>query len=336
MHAARRKRVAWLTVFAIGTMHTASAQERSTRPSRPEIRSGSRVLQTATIHWQKVPLRDAVGRMRPLFDEAVFVDRRIDPNTRISLDMTATGTAQVVTEIAAKHGWGPSRVGGVAYLGPDKVARVLGRVIDARKAEVAKLPAEERTIFERKRPLKWPRLTEPRELVTELIEKNGWRVADAERIPHDLWSAGELTQLTLVEQLTLLLVGFNLTFEIQPAEQTIRIVNFPDLGGIASASKGPSRQTKEPPQEVPGTTKQVYSLRVAEKPVGAVARELAKQLNWQIEFDEAAIQAAGRSLDARVTLAVENVEQEELLDAVLRPAGLTFRRDGERIMVGPR
>lgn len=318
-------------------MHTASAQERLARPSRSEIRSGSRVLQTATIHWQKVPLRDAMGRMRSLFDEAVFVDRRIDPNTRITLDMTATGAAQVVTEIAAKHGWGPSRVGGVTYLGPDKVARVLGRVADARKAEVAKLPTEERAIFERKRPLKWPRLAEPRELVTELIEKNGWRVVDAELIPHDLWSAGELTQLTLVEQLTLLLVGFKLTFEIQPAERTIRIVDFPDLGGISTVSREPSRQAKEPPQEMQGgATKQVYSLRVAEKPVGAVARQLAKQLDWQIEFDEAAIQAAGLSLDALVSFSVEDVEQDELLDALLRPAGLTFRRDGEQITVVPR
>jgi hypothetical protein len=83
-------------------------------------------------------------------------------------------------------------------------------------------------------------------------------------------------------------------------------------------------------------TKQVYSLRVAEKPVGAVLRELARRLNWQVEIDEAAISEAGRSLDERVSFAVENVEQEELLHALLRPAGLTFRRDGERIKIVPR
>jgi hypothetical protein len=80
----------------------------------------------------------------------------------------------------------------------------------------------------------------------------------------------------------------------------------------------------------------VYSLRVAEKPVGPVTRELARRLNWQVEFDEAAIEAAGLSLDARVSFAVENVDQDELLHALLRPAGLTFRREGEVIKIVPR
>ena len=80
----------------------------------------------------------------------------------------------------------------------------------------------------------------------------------------------------------------------------------------------------------------IYSLRVAEKPVGAVLRELAKRLHWQLEIDEAAIRAAGKSLDKRVSFAVDNVEQDALLDALLQPAGLTFRREGERIKIVPR
>jgi len=98
------------------------------------------------------------------------------------------------------------------------------------------------------------------------------------------------------------------------------------------------RRGRAPAREAPPPqgTKQVYTLRVAEKPVGAVLRELAQRLNWQIEFDEAAIRAAGRSIEKRVSFAVENVEQDALLDALLRPAGLDFRRDDERIMIVPR
>jgi hypothetical protein len=83
-------------------------------------------------------------------------------------------------------------------------------------------------------------------------------------------------------------------------------------------------------------TKQLYTLRVQEKPVDAVLRELDQRLNWNIEIDEASIRAAGRSLDARVSFSVEDAEQDELLEALLKPAGLDFRRDGERLRIIPR
>jgi hypothetical protein len=52
--------------------------------------------------------------------------------------------------------------------------------------------------------------------------------------------------------------------------------------------------------------------------------------------DEAAIRRSGRSLDRRVSFAVENVELDELLEALLQPAGLAFERDGTRVRIGPR
>jgi len=332
------RRLTWLAFLAISiaALQTANAQERSPARVGAGERTGTRTVRTATIHWQSVPLRDAIGRLQKLFGESTFLDRRVDPSKRVSLDIVASSVEQVLTPIAAEHGWGVSRLGEVVYLGPVGAARQLEGVAAARREDVAKLSRSQRAIFERKRALSWPRLTEPRTLVVELIEKNGWRVADAERIPHDLWTAGRLSELTLADQLTLLLIGFDITYKIQPTSRTVQIVPFDKTARVARVESSPSRPA--PPLREPsrGETKQVYSLRVAEKPVGAVARELGKQLHWQIEFDEAAIRAAGLSLDARVSFAVENVERDELLDAVLRPAGLTFRRDGERITVVPR
>jgi hypothetical protein len=37
-----------------------------------------------------------------------------------------------------------------------------------------------------------------------------------------------------------------------------------------------------------------------------------------------------------VSLAVENVELDRLLDELLRPAGLAFEREGQRVQIGPR
>ena len=75
----------------------------------------------------------------------------------------------------------------------------------------------------------------------------------------------------------------------------------------------------------------MYTLRVQEKPVGAVLRELATRLHWAIQIDEDAIRAAGKSLEKRVSFSVENVDQDKLLDALLTPAGLDYRIVEEQV-----
>jgi hypothetical protein len=312
------------------------AQREPSKNSRTVARSSRGSVQTATIHWQDVPLRDALGRLAKLFGEVTFLDRRIDPTVRVNLDMSASSVEQVLRSVGAENGWSVTRVGDIAYLGPDNAAQHLNGVVAARKADVAKLPQSQRAAFARRRSLNWPRLAEPRAVATELVKKAGWRFAGGERIPHDLWAAGQLNGMTPIEQLAVLLIGFDLTFEIQGETRTIQIVDLDATRFATTADGAPKDASKQSPAPADEKTRQVYSLRVAEQPVGGVIRALGKRLNWQIEIDEAAIAAAGRSLEERVSFAVENVDQDELLDAVLRPAGLTYRREGDVIKIVPR
>ncbi|MEX0614008.1 MAG: hypothetical protein WD229_17950, partial [Pirellulales bacterium] len=307
----------------------------------PSARSISAIQGTATIHWQKVPLRDAVARLQQLFEEPVFVDRRVDPSQRISLDIEASRVEDVLTPIIASRGLGVSRLDRLVYLGPRNAAEQLGRLAALRTAEVGRLPASQRAALTGNRSLSWTRLAEPRELVTALVEQRGWRLEKAQRIPHDLWPAGELPELPLAEQLTVLLIGFDLTFEMRSREQTIAIVpiDLRQLQRWTAVAKPQAEVGSNTGAPAKGRTsremKQVYTLRVAEQPVRAVLQELARRLNWQIEIDETAIRAAGRSVDARVSFAVENVGQDELLEALLRPAGLGFHREDEQITIVP-
>jgi hypothetical protein len=62
-------------------------------------------------------------------------------------------------------------------------------------------------------------------------------------------------------------------------------------------------------------------------------QELSKRLHWAIQIDEESIRAVGKSLDKRVSFSVENADQEQLLKALLRPAGLDYRLEGERVRI---
>jgi hypothetical protein len=211
-----------------------------------------------------------------------------------------------------------------------------------------------------------------------LVQQRGLRIAQAERIPHDLWPAGSLPELSTAEQLTVLLIGFDLTFAAQPDERELEIVRLgpvtvqrryelpselPNTAeslrkelhpGVARVDERTvvvnalveeherlleflqRRSVRPQPRRTQRNTIQLYTLRVQDQPLGIVLRELADRLHWTIEIDEASIRAAGRSLDIRVSFAVEQSNQDELLEAVLRPSGLDYRREGERLRIVPR
>jgi hypothetical protein len=307
----------------------------------------------------------------------VFIDRRVDPDLRVSLQLEAASIDDVLRAIVEAEALGVSHLGTLRYLGPSHAANQLRTVAMVRGQEVARLPDVESSNLERKLSLNWPRLSEPRMVVNSVAQRYGWRILHGDRIPHDLWSAGELSELSAAEQLTVLLVGFDLSFRLHARQRALDLVplekvsiqreyrlptQFTDpvsllrqeLPAAMARVEGrslvvdarveeherlvellSSRSTPRRAQRPSGQTKRVYSLRVEEQPVGAVLKQLAERLQWAIEFDETSIRAAGRSLDTRVSFNVENSSEEELLDAALRPAGLDFRREENRVRIVP-
>ena len=366
------------SLFVVNSLYAQSVAEASTETETG--RGGSnRVERRATIQWQRVPLQNALGRLNEVFDEPMFVDRRTDPSQRVSLEIEDATLSDVLQALSAATSLGYSNLQQLHYLGPPAAAERLRTVAEVRRAEAGRLPASRQASLELKQSLTWPRLTEPRQLITTLVERRGWRISRAEEIPHDLWAAGELPAMSLTNQLTVLLLGFDLTYEIKPAERTLEIrplenvtirreyqlpsqssdVTEP-LQQVLRAAKSHRLETrkltvdarveeherlaellrgrgsKTPADRRPRETKQVYTLRIQEQPVGAVLNQLAARLGWALEIDGEEIRAAGLSLDRRVSFSVTNSDEDELLDAVLRPAGLDFRRDGERLRIVPR
>jgi type II secretory pathway component GspD/PulD (secretin) len=303
----------------------------------PSLHDDSAAIGDATlsVHWEGLPLRDAIARLAETSKVAVFVDRRIDPTQQINLSVEDATADEILEKLAATRSLGVSRLDSVLYLGPARTADELSSLAALRREDIAKLSPQEQPLWSKKIDMSWPRLTEPRDLVTRLLYDHGLQVAGAERIPYDLWPAGRLPRLTLADGLTVLLAGFDLTFRPLPGQPAIEII---PIGELAASAPQVSAATKpiHPASGKRQHTKQLFTLRVQEQPVTKVLDQLEGQLHLDVTVDEAAVRAAGRSLDQRVSFEVKDADLDGLLEAVLQPAGLTFKRDGERLTITAR
>lgn len=357
-----------LTIASLEHQGVASDRQASLGQRAPGV-------QSVEVHWENVPLGDAIQRLSQVFRVPIFVDRRVDFDQRVRLKIENATLDEVLEHLSADRPLSHGQIGSVTYLGPQYAAQQLQDAFVAAREGIRDLPPDERKRLDEPQVVSWPRLSQPRTLVAEAVAARGWRVRDENLVPHDLWNSFASAELTLSEQLSLLLIGFDLTYQIDANEKVIRIVPRGATGATAShgggsqqgvpeatagqrssVTRGSSSATAESDglqmmnRSRPGTsskdgrredrvsnlqpgTKQVYTLRVEELPVGLVLRGLADRLDWELDIDETAIRAAGSSLDTRVSFSVTNADTDSLLNALLAPAGLAFEIDGRRVSV---
>jgi hypothetical protein len=329
------KRMFWrLTRFGVLISQMAGAAAgQANAPATDSLGAKSVYAAAHSVEWEQLPLGDAIGRLKAVSGVEVFLDRRVDPTQRVDLKLENARTEGIVARLAAARSLGHARLGPLFYIGPPQTAERLVALAALRRRDGAAVPVEfRRSLLERRR-IAWPPLTEPRGLVTRLIDEHGWRVQGSERIPHDLWAAGALPTMMLADQLTVLLAGFDRTYRVLPDRRAIEIVPV-DWDAIEPTS--PASSAGSPPVRPAPNGKEVFTLHIENQPVGKVLEQLGRRLGWKLVVDEAAIRAAGRSLDERVSFTVENAGEDQLLAALLKPAGLQAERNGDRVRVLPR
>jgi hypothetical protein len=73
-------------------------------------------------------------------------------------------------------------------------------------------------------------------------------------------------------------------------------------------------------------------LKVTSQPVEAILRAVESQSGIHVQWDD----AVREQLQTLVSFDVREVKLEALLDAALKPARLTFRREGDTIRIVPK
>ncbi|HEX4142118.1 MAG TPA: STN domain-containing protein [Pirellulales bacterium] len=328
------------------------------------------------LTWANAPLTAALNRLAANHRLAIVLDRRIDPDQTLSLAVAGQTLEEALGRIAETEHVGLSLWEPIVYLGPPDEAAALRTLAWLRRDEAGALPPVRRQAFLALRAWQWDDLATPRDLLAALAAEARVKIDDLDRVPHDLWPARRLPPLAWTDRLTLLAIEFGLTFEIAADGRSVRLVPIPDkvmARRSYSAGRDPRQMagvlaqrypeavvrvegdqivvdgriedleavargvvaTARPTRKTAAAGKQVYTLSV-EQPVDDLLRQLSKLLDVEFQLDRPAIERAGISLDRLVTVKVEGATLDELLAAVLEPAGLKGTRQGRTVTVSPR
>lgn len=157
------------------------------------------VLSSISVSWTDAPLRDRLYSFARSVRVAVFLDRRIDPGTPVTMAIQNQSIERFFWQLAGEHGLGVCRVGDFYYFGPEETAMALPVLWN----DLSKL-----VTAEPQRPISWPSSTEPAKLIERIEEQGRLRLDEDSRLRHDLWPAGELPAMTALHQLAIVGSGF--------------------------------------------------------------------------------------------------------------------------------
>ncbi|MCE5266534.1 MAG: STN domain-containing protein [Planctomycetaceae bacterium] len=315
----------------------AAAAERVEWVTGPALQQ--QLAQPIDVLWAENPLRQAVTRLSASCRVAILIDRRVDPGQKLHVSLRDVPLQQALQTIADERNLGVSRLGSMVYLGPRTTADHLRAVAAAFDKDTRRLPTAIQRKYRQLRPMEWPDLATPRELMADVARDAGIEITNLDKVPHDLWAAAQLPALSLTDRLTLLAIQFDLSFRVVGNGSRLELVSVPESlplaagpnGGLAGPSHTPaSRRTAKPP-----AGQDRFQINVREKPLGPVLRQLAARLDLDLRIDEQAIRDAGVSLDQRVSVRLENATVDDVLRGLLHSTGLTFHRKSKVVEIVP-
>jgi hypothetical protein len=208
----------------------ALAAGRSQAEDAPRWKTGGSFtsqLQERVDFECREPVREGLARLSQVYGVAVFLDRRIDPDQPIMVSVQAQPLEEALRTIAHQAKAEISLLGPVIFLGPLQPSRDLATLAALRRHDVGKRSADAKTRLLRPSTMQWKELAQPRQLLEELGSQAGVNFENIDAVPFDLWPAVNLPPLPWVDRVTLVLIGFGLTFEIDERVTSARVIPAP-------------------------------------------------------------------------------------------------------------
>ena len=298
-----------------------------------------RLAGPVSLIWEGNPLRPAIRNLSRTGRMAILIDRRVDPGQKLQISLKQVPLESAVKAIADDRELGVCRLPWGLYLGPPAAAERFEAVRAALAAGIRRLPATVQRQYRQSKALAWEDLATPRGLVEDLAGQNGIEIANLQEIPHDLWAAESLPAMSLGDRLLAITIQYDLTLKFSSGGERIELAPIPDNLPPVSKSAGSATGPRTSPRRTTGhrtsqPAEQRHTLTVREKPLEPVLQQLSQRLDFELQIDRKSIEAAGISLDQRVSVHVENATLDELLRSLLKDTGLKFHRTGRVVEVG--
>lgn len=211
--------IGWLSVIAWlvcdGGLPTSAAPpsgsplaESATVELYRKLSRGRGELGPSLTRWSGVPLRAAAAALESSLDVHVWLDRRLDPEQIVQLELSWDSPWELVTALAAASGAEAAPLESVILIAPpEQLTRTLRGYWELYAAMQTRPATAE--------PWRWDGVTEVSQLLDGLVTRHRLQLVDDVAVPHDLWFPRRVPPLTPAAQWSLLLGGFGL--QLSPA-----------------------------------------------------------------------------------------------------------------------
>lgn len=291
--------------------------------------------------WTALPLRAWAERAGEIAGMPVILDRRIDPDTPVTLDCRGEPLRDVLDRVAAAANARVDVLRSSVRIVPRQLAGLAENAERAREELMTRLPQARRRAAAARRGWTWPAAARPRDLLAAAAGEAGLEIAGLDGVPHDHFPAAALPPLSLAERFDLVLAHFDrrLDWHADPAAAAAAtVVPIDSAPQVASKPSSPSRppasDSRPPPRRPPaGTSRDVFTLRL-EAPLDQALAAVAGRLGLTLDLDAESLRARGIAPGEIVRAEVRNASRDELLRAILEPLALEWRIDGQTLRVG--
>jgi len=326
-----------------------------------------KLQQPLQANWSGVKLQALISSIAASQRVCIFLDRRVNPDQTVDFRATGASLERTLQQLAQQLKIGSCKIGDCIYLGPISTTHCLATVSEIKRQQLQQAP----TPIKRQltaAPLQWPQLTVPADLLESQVTAAGLRLAPTTHLPHDLWKEQTFPQLDFAQRLTILLAGFNLTFDLDLATRQIQLIPLPaqatltrsytkqlstaNLERIKKRFPELAIKQKENHLEVQGshedhellarllrgeTVRTVtpkpgekrFTLRVMNAPAGAIVNTIIQQLQLNVRFEP----EVATDLKTLVSLDVKEVTLNELLEKTLGPLELSYQLKGQDLII---
>jgi hypothetical protein len=332
-----------------------------------------------TATWQGQQLGAILERLASTQEITIWLDRRVDPQQQINAQHSNATVREVLDRIVADHALGWTLLDEIIYVGPPESATDLATLAARSRQSLRGTPADYRNRWLVAEPTNWPRLSEPRGILTNWFENADIRLSNPQMLPHDLWNARSLPPMKLADRVVLLLLGYDMTCEIAPNGRSCRIIpikrpvlitekhnagdksreviaafqneenvkihrngrqltvtgRWEDQQRVAEIIAESDWRRPPPQNQATRASKQRFSLKLENQPVGKVVDQLAAQLGLKVVWKQQLLSGNTDLRQTQVSCEVINADLNKLLENVLTPAGLSFRLNGNQLEIVP-